>query len=146
MVVYNHFGSFITLSPKIARDLALRACGFLRKVGRILRQGSELRENAIDWRFDCSFGWLLPYSAAGHAGAMHFERLHPKDRSASTGHTEANGIQVRSCDCKRETDSTSTAAPEPASAEPTDQIGLIDKAANSPISSMPAAALSDQSA
>jgi hypothetical protein len=62
MVVYNHFGSFITLSPKIARDLALRACGFLRKVGRILRQGSELRENAIDWRFDCSFGRLLPYS------------------------------------------------------------------------------------
>ncbi|MGB7940955.1 MAG: hypothetical protein WCF72_20370, partial [Pseudolabrys sp.] len=107
MVVYNHFGSFITLSPKIARDLALRACGFLRKVGRILRQGSELRENAIDWRFDCSFGRLLPYSAAGHAGAMHFERLHPKDRSASTGHTEANGIQVRSCDCKRETDSSS---------------------------------------
>ncbi|MGB8676416.1 MAG: hypothetical protein WCD59_01730, partial [Pseudolabrys sp.] len=39
-----------------------------------------------------------------------------------------------------------TAAPEPASAEPTDQIGLIDKAANSPISSMPAAAVSDQSA
>jgi hypothetical protein len=107
MVVYNHFGSFITLSPKIARNLALRACGFLRKVGRILRQGSELRENAIDWRFDCSFGRLLPYSAAGHAGAMHFERLHPKDRSASTGHTKANGIQVRSCDCKRETDSSS---------------------------------------
>lgn len=39
-----------------------------------------------------------------------------------------------------------TGAPEPASAEPTDQTGLIDKAANSPISSMPAAAVSDQSA
>ncbi|MGC1791400.1 MAG: hypothetical protein WA753_08230, partial [Pseudolabrys sp.] len=33
MVVYNHFGSFITLSPKIARDLALRACGFFEKGG-----------------------------------------------------------------------------------------------------------------
>src|SRR5262245_56805251 len=51
--------------------------------GRILREGSELHENAARWRSDCVLNGLLSCSTAGDPGTMHHERLCSKNCSQS---------------------------------------------------------------
>ena len=115
--------------PRSPATLPYGRAVFLRKVGRILRQGSELRENAIVGALIAALSRLLPYSAAGHAGAMHFKGCIQKTAAHPQVTLKPMAFRFGLATANAKPIAAPTAAPEPTSAEPTDQIGLIDKAA-----------------